>query len=161
MPRVCEGRLAKFAIDPEAPQPPPQRPPGMSAAEQSVRKARLVDSAKGMVGIADRAMSFSVASNGNWALADKASGEIWRSNPSTPRFAVVSATLGNATVTLPVDCFASVRRESGALRMVWAPGSPSGFGRAPSLHDSCRVGEASGSRGVRRVASGTVTGPIP
>ncbi len=67
--------------------------------------------------------------SGAWALTDRATGALWTSDPTRPRFGQVRLRAPGQTATWIIDRFDSVRREGNRLRLVTRPrveGKPCG-----------------------------------
>jgi hypothetical protein len=98
--------------------------------------------------------------SGAWALTDKATGALWTSDPTRPRFGEIVLRNGNQSVVWRVDRFDEVQESPAGLRMITLPlvdGQPAGvtaaFAVKPvSRPDGLRLAYDSESTGKWQVA---------
>ena len=122
----------KIRVSAAAPAADKMAPPPLAPAEVLKRRGALAARipAAARVSLERPTWRFDVdRASGAWALADKAAGVLWTSDPGRPRFGQVLLRHGDRSAIWRIERFDSVQATADALRLVTRPfldGKPSG-----------------------------------
>lgn len=120
-PRLSDQYLGEIRVSRTALEAKPV-PPNMSASEAAKRRASLAARISDPVVLANECLEFTISRRtGDWALMDKRTSEVWRSNPEGGGFGEVTFTDGGKSITREVTSFADVRRSLGKITLVYQP----------------------------------------